>query len=144
MDKTNEIKDVLTDEVEVQACDMTNASPKELAVKIANILDAKKARDIKVLSVNEKTVIADYFVIATANSSTQVKTLADEVEYKMGLCGVVPHHRDGIGGGEWSVLDFSSVIVHVFLKSARDFYKLDKLWENTTELNADALGDDGE
>ncbi len=141
MEKTNELKDALTNEAEVQICDMTNATPKELAVKIANVLDAKKARDIKVLSVNEKTVIADYFVIATANSSTQVKTLADEVEYKIGLCGVTPHHRDGMGGGEWSVLDFSSVIVHVFVKNARDFYKLDKLWENTTEIESDTHGD---
>ncbi len=130
----NSINDILTDEVEVGIEDLKGAEPRVLAEKIVNILDKKKASDIKLLSVNSRTVIADYFVIATANSSTQVKSLADEVEYKMGLCGVSPHHADGIGGGEWSVLDYSSVLVHVFVKSAREFYKLDKLWEDTTEI----------
>ncbi len=130
----NDIKDILTDELEVAIEDLSSAEPKAVAEKIVNILDRKKASNIKLLSVNSKTVIADYFVIATANSSTQVKSLADEVEYKLGQCGVKVHHADGMGGGEWSVLDFSSVIVHVFLKSARDFYKLDKFWEDTTEV----------
>ncbi len=133
----NNINDILTDEVEVKAEDLSNAEPRAIAEKIVNILDKKKASDIKMLSVNSRTVIADYFVIATANSTTQVKSLADEVEYKMGLCGVSPRHADGVGAGEWSVLDYSSVIVHVFLKSAREFYKLDKLWEDTTEVTAD-------
>ncbi len=134
----NDINDILTDEVEVKVEDLRGAEPHILAEKIVNILDKKKASDIKLLHVNSRTVIADYFVIATANSTTQVKSLADEVEYKMGLCGVSPAHMDGIGAGEWSVIDFSSVLVHVFVRSARDFYKLDKLWEDTTEVSVDA------
>ena len=90
--------------------------------------------DIKLLEVHSRTVIADYFVICTANSTTQVKSLADELEYQMTLCNTPPAHTDGMGRGEWSVLDFSSVIVHIFIKSAREFYKLDKLWGDTTEL----------
>ncbi len=127
------INDILTDEVEVSVQDLSGATPDALAEKIVNILDRKKATNIKLLAVDSRTVIADYFVIATANSSTQVKSLIDEVDYKIGLCGLSPRHADIIGG-EWAVLDYSSVIVHVFLRSARDFYKLDKLWEDTTEI----------
>ena len=108
--------------------------PKEIAEMIIKVLDARKGRDIKLLHVTEKTVLADYFVICTANSTTQVKSLADELEYQMTLCNTPPAHTDGMGRGEWSVLDFSSVIVHIFIKSAREFYKLDKLWGDTTEL----------
>lgn len=137
MEEINEM--TATAEGEVRS--LTNAEPKEIAQAIAEILDNKKARDIKILSVNDRTVIADYFVIATANSSTQVKSLADEVEYKLGLAGLTPHHVDGMGNSEWTVLDFACVIVHVFLKSAREFYKLDRLWENALELNEEKEND---
>ena len=100
-----------------------------------NILDIKKGGDIKLLEVHSRTVIADYFVICTANSTTQVKSLSDELEYQMTLCNTPPAHTDGMGRGEWCVLDFSSVIVHIFIKSAREFYKLDKLWGDAVELD---------
>lgn len=122
------------DDLQIVPEDLTGAEPKQIADKIVSILDIKKGGDIKLLEVHSKTVIADYFVICTANSTTQVKSLSDELEYQMTLCGISPAHTDGMGGGEWCVLDFSSVIVHVFIKSAREFYKLDKLWGETVEL----------
>lgn len=103
---------------------------KTLAEAIAEVLDSKKARDIKVLYVEDKTVIAEYFVICTANSSTQVKALAGEVEYKIGLRGVDAYNVEGRDNGTWLLLDYSNVIVHIFGREAREFYNLDRLYED--------------
>ena len=130
----NLFENISENDLQIVPEDLTNAEPKKIADKIVNILDIKKGGDIKLLEVHSRTVIADYFVICTANSTTQVKSLGDELEYQMTLCNTPPAHTDGMGRGEWSVLDFSSVIVHIFIKSAREFYKLDKLWGDTTEL----------
>ena len=110
-----------SDEIQLQ-------SGKELALKIAHILDERKAQDIKIINVNKKTVIADYFVIAGGNSRTQVNALADEVEYKLGLEGIKPTRVEGRGDGTWVLVDFDSVLVHIFGRESRDFYKLEKLW----------------
>ncbi len=107
---------------------------KALALRIAGILDDRKAKDIKIINVNKKTVIADYFVIAGGSSRTQVNALADEVEYKLGLEGIDPSRVEGRGDGSWVLLDFDSVIVHVFGKESRDFYKLEKLWAEGTPV----------
>ena len=106
------------------------ANAKELAEAIAEVLDSKKARDIKVLYVEDKTVIAEYFVVCTGNSSTQVKALAGEVEYKLGLRGVDPYSVEGRDNNAWLLLDYSNVIVHIFSREAREFYNLDKLYED--------------
>ncbi len=107
---------------------------KALALRIAEILDERKAKDIKIINVNKKTVIADYFVIAGGSSRTQVNALADEVEYKLGLEGIDPSRVEGRGDGSWVLLDFDSVIVHVFGRESRDFYKLEKLWAEGTPV----------
>lgn len=106
---------------------LENATPEQLANKIAEILDNKKARDVKVLYVGDKTVIADYFVLANGNTGTHVRALADEVEFKIGECGLTPANAE-MKADNWKVLDYSNVIVHVFDREARDFYKLDKLY----------------
>ena len=103
---------------------------KEIADAIAEALDSKKAKDIKVLYVEDKTVLAEYFVICTGNSNTQVKALAGEVEYRLGLRGVEPYNVEGRDNGTWLVLDYSNVIVHIFGREAREFYNLDKLYED--------------
>ena len=107
---------------------MVGATPEELAEKIAEILDNKKGKDVKAIKVGDKTIIADYFVLANGNSSTQVRALIDEVEYQMGRRGVDPARIEGGDGNSWRVLDYSSVIVHVFDREAREFYNLDKLY----------------
>lgn len=103
---------------------------RELADVIAEILDSKKARDIKVLHVEDKTVIAEYFVLCTGNSSTQVKALAGEVEYRTELRGLSPYSVEGRDNNSWILLDYSNVIVHVFSREAREFYNLEKLYED--------------
>ena len=107
---------------------LKDATAEELANAIAEVLDSKKGHDIKVLKVSDKTVIADYFVICSGNTSTQVKALADEVEYRMELRDVKPYGVEGRDNGAWAIVDYSNVIVHVFSRDAREFYKLDKLY----------------
>ena len=107
---------------------LEGATPEELAHAIFDVLDAKKAQNIKVLHVEDQTVITDYFVICTGNSTTQVKSLGGEVEYKLGLREVDPAHFEGRDGGAWVVLDYSTVIVHIFNRESRDFYQLEKLY----------------
>lgn len=101
-----------------------------VAEAIAEVLDSKKARDIKVIKVDDKTVISEYFVICTGNSSTQVKALAGEVEYRMEQRGISPYNVEGRDNNSWVLVDFSNVIVHIFSREAREFYKLDKLYED--------------
>lgn len=107
---------------------LVGASPEELAKAIAEILDNKKGKDIKIIAVGDKTIIADYFVLANGNVSTHVRSLADEVEYKLGLAGVDPLRVEGRDGNNWRVIDYSSVLVHIFDREAREFYNLDKLY----------------
>lgn len=103
----------------------------EIAKIAAEALDNKKGLDVSVLAVGKQTVLADYFVIATGTSSTHVRALADEAEFKLKEAGYTCGHIEG--HGDWKLLDYHSVIIHVFTKEARDFYKLEKLW-NDAEL----------
>lgn len=107
---------------------LSDADPHELADALRDILDLKKGRDIRVICVGNKTPIADYFVLCTGSSSTQIKGLCDEVEYRTGLRGLHPLGVEGRGNGAWVLLDYGAVIVHIFSQKAREFYNLDKLY----------------
>lgn len=114
-------------------------SPIEMSEFVISVLDAKKAKDIKLLHVERQTVIADYFIICSGNSRTQIKSLSDEVEYKMSLEGIEPLHVEGGRGDSWILLDYGPVIVHVFGNDAREFYDLEKLYDGTSEEDISAL-----
>ncbi|MBC5736482.1 MULTISPECIES: ribosome silencing factor [Oscillospiraceae] len=103
-------------------------TPKETALTIAKTLDSKKGIDIKVLETADLTTLADYFVICTATSTTQVKALSEYCEKAMKDLDEPPHHIEGHRGGTWVLLDFSSVVVHIFMDEARKFYDLERLW----------------
>ena len=117
------------------------AKAKEIAIKAAQILDSKKAKNIKILYVNKQTIIADYFVIAAGGSRTQVNALSDEVEYKLGLEGIEPAKVEGRGQGTWVLLDYDSVIVHILNPESREFYNLEKLWAEGEEIEFIATED---
>ena len=106
------------------------ANAREVAEAIAEVLDSKKARDIKVIHVEDKTVITEYFVLCTGNSSTQIRALAGEVEFRLEERGVKPYGVEGRDNNSWMLLDYSNVIVHIFSREAREFYNLDKLYED--------------
>lgn len=114
---------------------LSSAEPKALAEAISFVLDEKKGHEIKALYVEDKTILADYFILCTGHSNTQVKALADEVEYKIGLRGLNPLHLEGRDNGSWVLIDYGSVIVHVFDRNAREFYNLDKLWSDATPVD---------
>ncbi len=116
------------DNVKVSPASLKNASALELAQAIAAALDAKKGKDIKIIHVEEKTVIAEYFVLCSGNSSTQVKALVGEVEYKIGERELMPYNIEGRDNNSWILMDYSNVIVHVFSRESREFYNLDKLY----------------
>lgn len=118
---------------------LENAEPLEIAKAIIHVLDMKKATEIKLLHVAERTVIADYFVICQGTSNTNIKALAGEAERHLGLCGVAPLRVDGYSDGQWIVIDFGSVLVHIMSREYRDFYKLEKLWSDAEKIDIEDL-----
>lgn len=108
---------------------LANASSAELAAYIAEVLDSKKAHEIQTLRVGEKTIIAEQFVLCTGGSGSQVRALTDEVEYRTELRGVSPLRVEGRDNNAWVIMDYGTVIVHIFSREARQFYKLEKLYD---------------
>ena len=109
---------------------LIGATPLQLAEAIAEILEDTRAKDVKIVALKEKTDIAEYFVLANGTSSTHVKALAGEVEFKMDERDIKAEAVEGRGNNSWIVLDYSYVIVHVFSREAREFYDLDRLYGN--------------
>ena len=107
----------------------------EMAVLLAKTLDGKKGLDIKVLKTEELTTLADYFVLCTATSNTQVKAMSDACEAAAEAQGERVHHIEGHGDGTWLLMDFSSVVVHVFTEEAREFYSLERLWSDAAPVD---------
>ena len=95
----------------------------------ANALNEKKATNIAAVKIGDLTVLADYFLICTATSSTQIRALCDEVEDRLEESGVKPHHIEG-KSTNWIALDYGSVIIHIFGRNEREFYSLDKMWSD--------------
>ena len=110
---------------------------KEMIALAVRALDAKKGKDIQVLYTADQTTLADYFVICTGTSNTQVKALSDAVEDAMTKAGEEPHHVEGHRGGQWTLLDYSAILVHVFTEEAREFYALERLWSDATPVDLD-------
>ena len=118
---------------------LTDAEPYKIANKIISILDDKKAADIKLLYVEKQTILADYFIICSGGSSTQIKALAGYVEENMKLCGLAPKNTDGYSGATWVVMDYGSVILHIFNRETRNFYNLEKLWKDASEIEISSI-----
>ena len=111
-------------------------TPKEMALLAARALSDKKGREIQVLEIGELTTLADYFVIATGASNTQINALVDNVEKVMQEeAGEQPLHREGYRGGTWVLLDYGCIAVHVFNAEAREFYGLERLWRDGKPLD---------
>ena len=106
----------------------------ETVKKIVKALDDKKGNDIKVMQVNDLTIVADYFVLVTANSSTHVRALGEEVEFQLEEAGMAADHIEGRATG-WVLLEYDGVIVHIFDKESRGFYNLENLWKDATEID---------
>ena len=109
----------------------------ESAILLAKALDGKKGEEIKVLKTEGLTTLADYFVICTATSTTQIKAMSDACEEAREKQGERVHHIEGHRGGTWLLMDFSSVVVHIFMDEARKFYDLERLWGDAEEVPLD-------
>ena len=103
-------------------------TPREIAIEVTKALDAKKGMDIKLLKIDDVSSLADYFLICTGTSNTHVKTLCDYAEYTLEQLGEPMLGREGHRGSAWELLDYGTIIVHVFTEEARKFYDLERLW----------------
>ena len=111
---------------------MTSLETAKLAAKA---LDSKKGQNIAVIKVGDISILSDYVVIATGNSSTQVKALAEEVEEKLDEAGLTVSHIEGHRSNSWVLLDFIDIVVHVFSDEARKYYDLDRLWQDGEKVD---------
>ncbi len=102
--------------------------PKEIAYEVTRVLDEKKGMDIKLLKIDRVSSLADYFLICTGTSNTHVKTLCDYAEYTLEQMGEHLLGREGHRGNSWELLDYGTIVVHVFTEEARKFYDLERLW----------------
>ena len=111
-------------------------TPKELAILAAKALDEKKGKEISAIEITDITTLADYFVIATGNSNTQINALCGAVEKAMKeQAGEDPLRREGYRDGTWVLLDYGCICVHVFSAEARSFYDLERLWADGKPLD---------
>ena len=118
---------------------LNNENSFDKAALAVKVLDKKKATDISCIKVSDLTILADYFVICSAGSTTQVKALADYVEDEFAKEGIHPTAREGKGGNEWMLLDYGDLIVHIFYKEMREFYGLDKLWNDAQSIDINSI-----
>ena len=108
---------------------------KEVAYEVTKALDEKKGMDIKLLKINEISSLADYFLICTGTSNTHVKTLCDYAEHTLQELGEPMLGREGHRGNSWELLDFGSIVVHVFTDEARKFYDLERVWADAKQID---------
>ena len=114
----------------------------EKAKNIAKILDKKKAIDIIGIETKELTVMSDYFIIASGTSNTHVRALAEEVDDEMKKLGVEVDHIEGRATG-WILLDYNDVLVHVFQPESRQYYNIERLWNDAARIDlSDVLTED--
>ena len=114
-------------------------SAKEVAYEVTKALDSKKGMNIKLLRIDHVSSLADYFLICTGTSNTHVKTLCDYAEYTMDNLGEKLLGREGHRGNSWELLDYGSVVVHVFTEEAREFYALERLWADGEQVDISSL-----
>ena len=112
---------------------MLNA--KEMIAIAVKALDDKKGKDLKVLYTADQTTLADYFIICSGASNTQVRALAEAAEEALSKAGEEPHHIEGHRGGQWTLLDYSAVVIHIFTDEGREFYDLERLWSDAQPVD---------
>ena len=111
----------------------------EQARKIVQVMDSKKAKDIRLIKIEGISSLGDYFVVASASNTTQVKAIADEVEDEMTKLGLEPNRVEGRQSAQWILMDYYDVMVHVFFFFSRSFYNLERLWSDAPQLDISDL-----
>lgn len=113
----------------------------EQSILTAKAISSKKGLNIKLIEIGDISSLADYMVIATGTSSTHVKAIADEVEYQLDEAGISVSHIEGYRSNSWILLDYVDVIVHIFSEEAREFYDLERLWQDGKEIDISDIVD---
>lgn len=113
----------------------------EQSILTAKAISSKKGLNIKLIEIGDISSLADYMVIATGISSTHVKAIADEVEYQLDEAGISVSHIEGYRSNSWILLDYVDVIVHIFSDEAREFYDLERLWQDGKEIDISDIVD---
>ena len=113
----------------------------EQSILTAKAISSKKGLNIKLIEIGDISSHADYMVIATGTSSTHVKAIADEVEYQLDEAGISVSHIEGYRSNSWILLDYVDVIVHIFSDEAREFYDLERLWQDGKEIDISDIVD---
>ena len=113
----------------------------EQSILTAKAISSKKGLNIKLIEIGDISSLADYTVIATGTSSTHVKAIADEVEYQLDEAGISVSHIEGYRSNSWILLDYVDVIVHIFSDEAREFYDLERLWQDGKEIDISDIVD---
>lgn len=103
---------------------------KQLVKTAYQALDEKKASDITVIDISGVSVVADYFIIASAENIKQTAALADNVEEKLGKEGFLCRQIEGKSGASWILMDYNDVIIHIFDKENRLFYDIERIWRD--------------
>ena len=112
---------------------------KEVALQVTKALDEKKGMNIKLLKIDKVSTLAEFFLICTGTSNTHVKTLCDYAEYAMEQMDEPLIGREGHRGNSWELLDFGSIVVHVFTEEARQFYSLERLWADAEAVDLSGI-----
>ena len=107
---------------------MINNNPKELALKISKLLEDKRGEQIEILKVDHLTSITDYFVIASGRNNIAIRAMAEDLMEKLGEENLEPRRTEGMRDSRWIVLDYASVIVHIFHFEEREYYNIERLW----------------
>ena len=110
-------------------------APKEIAIAVTKALDVKMGMDISLLKIDRVSSLADYFLICTGTSNTHVKTLCDYAEYTLEELGETMLGREGHRGNAWELLDYGTIVIHVFTDEARKFYDLERLWADAEKID---------
>ena len=112
---------------------------KDMAALAIEALEDKKAEDIRVIDISQVSVIADYFIIANGTNKSQIQTLSDTVEEKLGKAGYFMKQKEGFRNAKWVLLDFGDIIVHIFDKENRLFYDLERIWRDGKVVDTEAF-----
>ncbi len=116
-----------------------NIDIKELLKIIFNVLDDKKAENIKIINISDISVMADYFVICSGNNKHQILAMQDAVEEALEKIDVIPKNIEGKNGDTWILMDYRDIVVHIFDTENRDFYDLERLWRDGKEVSLELL-----
>ena len=112
--------------------------PFEILKTAANALNEKKAMEMSAIKIDSISDLADYFLLCTATSNTHVRALADEVEEKLKERGVLPGHIEG-RASDWLLLDYGTVVIHIFGRQSREYYSLDRMWNDGEQIDLTSI-----